>query len=88
MMKQFEFKIQTGDRNVGTAFVPDSRTTPCPVIIFCHGWPGTRHLEESGIDLRDNLISAGAALVTFDFLQVEKLEGVRPISVLGAGPPI
>jgi len=66
-MKKFNFKIEAGDQNVGTAYIPDTKGVNCPVVIYCHGWPGTRRLEEAGADLCERLTSRGAALVTFDF---------------------
>lgn len=43
-MKIFPFKLDTGDRNAGTAYLPDTATGPLPVVIYCHGWGGSQKL--------------------------------------------
>lgn len=66
-MFTYDFKLTTGDQNVGTVYLPDENTVNVPVIIYCHGWGGRRQLWTPTQILCDRAIKEGIALVTFDF---------------------
>ena len=36
-MNQIDFRLSAGDKNVGTAWLPDSVSGRLPVIVYCHG---------------------------------------------------
>lgn len=66
-MKTLPFRLDTGDRNVGTAYLPDTATGRLPVVIYCHGWGGSQKLTPPLLALAKLLESRPAALVAFDF---------------------
>jgi pimeloyl-ACP methyl ester carboxylesterase len=66
-MTSYDFKLTTGDENVGTVYLPSEDAVDIPVIVYCHGWGGRRQLWTPTQVLCDNAIKAGVALVTFDF---------------------
>jgi len=66
-MISYDFKLTTGDKNVGTVYLPSEDAMNIPVIVYCHGWGGRRQLWTPTQVLCDNAIKAGTALVTFDF---------------------
>jgi len=66
-MISYDFKLTTGDKNVGTVYLPSEDAMNIPIIVYCHGWGGRRQLWTPTQVLCDNAIKAGSALVTFDF---------------------
>jgi pimeloyl-ACP methyl ester carboxylesterase len=66
-MREFNFQIEKGDKNIGTVYLPVAFEGKIPVVIYCHGWAGTRLLNPSTKSLCFALIESSAALVTFDF---------------------
>ncbi len=68
-MKILPFRLDTGDRNTGTAYLPDNTTDRLPVVIYCHGWGvgGSTILPPVVASLGRLLESRPAVLVTFDF---------------------
>ena len=66
-MFKYDFKLQAGDFNVGTVYLPNETATDIPVIIYCHGWGGNRSITKPIQVLCDTAMEAGIALVTFDF---------------------
>jgi dienelactone hydrolase len=66
-MHEETFRLDFGDRNVGSLFLPDEASTSLPVLIICHGWPSDRHLYEFPAELVARGTAAGMAVVTFDF---------------------
>ncbi|GEM_PF-662994 len=61
-MPEARFQLAGGDRNVGTAYLPEDRPAPLPALIVCFGrklTPFTAELSARGPD-------AGLAVVTFD----------------------
>jgi len=41
-MFSYDFQIAAGDKNTGTVYLPRESSTNLPVIIYCHGWGGSR----------------------------------------------
>ena len=66
-MISYDFKLETGDLNVGTVYLPKRAATAIPVIIYCHGWGGRRQLWTPTQILCDKAMENGVAFVTFDF---------------------
>ncbi|MCL2884457.1 MAG: hypothetical protein FWF49_03100 [Oscillospiraceae bacterium] len=66
-MFTYDFQLQTGDKNKGTVYLPHKDSTNIPVIIYCHGWGGSRRLWLPTEKLCERVLSANMALVTFDF---------------------
>ena len=66
-MFTYDFKLPTGDFNVGTVYLPRENIVNIPIIIYCHGWGGKRQLWTPTQALCDNAMNEGIALVTFDF---------------------
>jgi len=68
-MMQYDFRLETGDRNAGTVYLPDNPSRPLPVVIHCHGWGGSirRSPIEPIVSLSKALPTLPAALVDFDF---------------------
>jgi len=63
----YDFKLPTGDLNVGTVYLPNETAVDIPVIIYCHGWGGRRQLWTPTKTLCDRAMKEGIAFVTFDF---------------------
>ena len=66
-MVTYDFRLSTGDKNVGTVYLPQEGVANIPVIIYCHGWGGRRQLWTPTQALSDRAMKEGIALVTFDF---------------------
>jgi pimeloyl-ACP methyl ester carboxylesterase len=66
-MFAYNFRLATGDLNVGTVYLPSEAVVNIPVIIYCHGWGGNRQLWKPTQILCDRAMKEGVALVTFDF---------------------
>ena len=66
-MVTYDFKLPGGDFNDGTVYLPAETATDVPVIIYCHGWGGSRRLWKPTQILCDRTVKEGIALVTFDF---------------------
>jgi len=66
-MFALDFKLDTGDKNVGTVYLPHKDATDIPVIIYCHGWGGNRGLRPSAKGFCDRAIEENIAFVAFDF---------------------
>ena len=66
-MFTFNFKLDTGDKNAGTVYLPTENSFDVPVIIYCHGFCGNRELYPTAKSLCDRAIKEGFAFVTFDF---------------------
>jgi dipeptidyl aminopeptidase/acylaminoacyl peptidase len=66
-MFTFDFKLEEGDKNVGTVYLPNKNDKNLPVIIYCHGWGGKRQLWTPTEKLCETAIGNNIALVTFDF---------------------
>jgi pimeloyl-ACP methyl ester carboxylesterase len=71
----YDFKLITGDNNVGTVYLPNQDDTNIPVIIYCHGWGGRRQLWTPTEKLCENAMESGIALVTFDFFGCGETSG-------------
>jgi len=63
----YDFMLPSGDKNVGTVYLPDKDAVNVPVIISCHGWGGNRQLWGTFSTLCDRAMNEGIALVAFDF---------------------
>lgn len=63
----YDFKLETGDRNVGTVYLPSEEAVNVPVIIYCHGWAGRRQLWIPTEALCERAVDEGMAFITFDF---------------------
>ena len=66
-MSIFDFQLASNDRVCGTVYLPDDSTTPLPVVVYCHGWGGSRSLPPVVASLWRLLESEPAALVAVDF---------------------
>ncbi|MFZ3386797.1 MAG: CocE/NonD family hydrolase [Candidatus Hydromicrobium sp.] len=66
-MNKYDFKLENGDNNSGTVYLPDFFDRKVPVVIYCHGWGGNRALNPSTQSLCSALLDSSAAMVTFDF---------------------
>ena len=62
-MYQYDFKLNTGDKNVGTVYLPFEDCVKLPVLIYCHGWGGDRSLPA----VLQLLLDKQIAIVSFDF---------------------
>ena len=71
-----DFQISTADKNIGTVYLPNKDSMNIPVIIYCHGWGGSRQLWLPTEKLCEQAISANMALVTFDFFGCGDTGGV------------
>jgi len=68
MLHTFQFSLNNPDKNVGTVYLPTSDCLNIPVIIYCHGWGGSRQLNPSTNLLMQKVTSSRkAGFVTFDF---------------------
>jgi len=74
-MVSFDFTIPVGDKNKGTVYLPDAQTKNRPVIIYCHGWGGSRKLWQPTQELCDRAMKANIAFVTFDFFGCRETGG-------------
>lgn len=63
----YDFRLETGDRNTGTVYLPERNAVNTPVIIYCHGWGGSRQLCPVTKLICDMTANKGVAFVTFDF---------------------
>ena len=63
MSQKYDFKLTTGDKNVGTVYLPDDYSGKIPVIVYSHGWGGNRSYG----DVLQKLFPAKMAWVTFDY---------------------
>jgi pimeloyl-ACP methyl ester carboxylesterase len=66
-MFSFNFKVDIGDQNVGTVYLPNDNSKNIPVVIYCHGWGGNRNLWHPTEKLCEMAINNNIAIVTFDF---------------------
>ena len=66
-MFTFDFKLESGDQNIGTVYLPSEKATNIPVIIYCHGWGGDRELYPTMHFLCERAMRENIAVVTFDF---------------------
>jgi dipeptidyl aminopeptidase/acylaminoacyl peptidase len=66
-MNKRDFRLESGDHNVGTVYLPDALDQKLPVAVFCHGWGGSRALNPSAQSLCSALLDLSAAVITFDF---------------------
>ena len=66
-MRSREFRLEGGDRNVGTAYLPVDTQKPSPVLIACHGWKFHRALTPFTTALVERLTARGMFVVTLDF---------------------
>jgi uncharacterized protein len=66
-MTQYDFRLNSGDKNIGTVYLAENIDKPLPVLIYCHGWSGNRSLGIAASELMHRMISSGMAFVTFDF---------------------
>ena len=60
---KYDFKLDCGDKNIGTVYLPDKYDGKLPVIIYSHGWGGNRNLGA----VLQKLLVKDIALVTFDY---------------------
>lgn len=71
-MFTYDFKLSTGDLNVGTVYLPSKSANNLPVLIYCHGW-GWRRFEKErnlcypSLQFCDRAIGENMAFVIFDF---------------------
>lgn len=61
-----EFRIDAGDRNAGTLYLPHPRARDLPVLILCHDWGADRRLSPFTSMLCVRAVEHGIAVVTFD----------------------
>jgi len=66
-MKSTHFKLDAGDANCGTVYLPDTAAGKLPVVVYCHGWGANRTLAPVVASLARLLETRRAALVAFDF---------------------
>ncbi|MDD4493936.1 MAG: hypothetical protein PHV32_06255 [Eubacteriales bacterium] len=66
-MFSYNFQLSTGDKNIGTVYLPSKESKNLTTVIYCHGWGGSRKLWLPTEQLCKKLISSNIALVTFDF---------------------
>jgi pimeloyl-ACP methyl ester carboxylesterase len=66
-MIHYDFRLSSGDRNVGTVYLPDQDSLNLPVMIYCHGWGGSRKLHHFTRKLCERTIATNMAFVAFDF---------------------
>jgi len=66
-MFSYDFQIAAGDKNTGTVYLPHEHSTNLPVIIYCHGWGGSRRLCAVAEKLLAQAAELNFALVAFDF---------------------
>jgi pimeloyl-ACP methyl ester carboxylesterase len=66
-MVQFDFHLDTGDKNVGTVYLPQSMDERIPVVIYCHGWGGNRGLTAATQSVCSALLESSSGMVAFDF---------------------
>jgi hypothetical protein len=62
-MVKTNFKLNRGDCNAGTVYLPDSFSGRLPVVVYSHGWGGNRNISA----VLDRLLGRELALVTFDY---------------------
>lgn len=62
-MHQYNFKLDTGDKNAGTVYLPSQQCGKLPVLIYCHGWGGNCSLPS----VINCLLEKEIAIVAFDF---------------------
>ena len=62
-MRKYNFILETGDKNIGTVYLPDKDCEKLPVIVYSHGWGGNRSLGA----VLEKLLDKNFALVTFDY---------------------
>ena len=61
------FRLTNTDQTAGDVFLPEANSRNLPVVIYCHGWGGSRALSAPVSLLRDMVLEAGAAFAAFDF---------------------
>jgi pimeloyl-ACP methyl ester carboxylesterase len=66
-MRSIDFKLEAGDANCGTVYLPEAVTGVLPVVVYCHGWGASRKLTPVTSSLSRLLETRPAALVAFDF---------------------
>jgi pimeloyl-ACP methyl ester carboxylesterase len=66
-MKTLKFRLETGDRNAGTVYLPDSQNGRIPVLVYCHGWGASQKLPPVMTSLWPRFEDVGAGLLAFDF---------------------
>jgi len=68
-MFKFDFKLTSGDKNVGTVYLPNKNSRNIPVIIYCHGWNGNRYLSDypTMLPICERAMQENIAIVAFDF---------------------
>ncbi len=65
-MREFTFRLDGGDRNVGIAYVPEAANGSGPVLVYCHGYAGSKKLSPFTTELLLRAEEAGLAVVLFD----------------------
>ncbi|MCL2508173.1 MAG: hypothetical protein FWF05_03235 [Oscillospiraceae bacterium] len=67
-MQTIDFRLDAGDKNYGTAYVPDNPAGRMPVILYCHGGGMGCNGNIGGAfeKMRDRAIGQGMSFVTFD----------------------
>jgi len=66
-MFKHDFQLSIGDKNKGTVYLPNKESKNTPVIIFCHGWGGSRQLNGVEAMLCEKAMTDNTAFVAFDF---------------------
>ncbi len=66
-MFKYDFRLTSGDKNVGTVYLPKIDVINIPVIVYCHGWGGRRQLWTPTEKLCEQAMKENIAFVTFDF---------------------
>jgi pimeloyl-ACP methyl ester carboxylesterase len=66
-MFSFNFKLESGDLNTGTVYLPNETTLNAPVIVYCHGWGGNRQIGSPIDKLCERAMKENICIVTFDF---------------------
>jgi pimeloyl-ACP methyl ester carboxylesterase len=69
------FVLPAGDHNVGDVHLPDGGSGRRPVIIYCHGWNGSKEARPTTRALLDRCLPAGLSMVSFDFFGCGATEG-------------
>jgi dipeptidyl aminopeptidase/acylaminoacyl peptidase len=61
------FRLEGGDANVGDVFLPGGARDRLPVIVYCHGWNGSKAARPTTDALRERASRIPMAFVAFDF---------------------
>ena len=76
-MQTIEFRLASGDKNVGEVYLPNEPVGKLPVFIRCHGGGNgcDSWLNDAGVAMRDRALAENMAFVTFDCFAAGKTGG-------------